>query len=163
MDAMVQDFKYAIRSLTRSAGTTVVIVATLGLAIGTSALMFTVAANVLQSVPVRLLLLMAALLVWIACAKVANVVLARAMNRRRELAVRSAIGASRLGLVRLILVEDVMLSIASGAAGLLPAILAAMFPGPDRHPLAYGLVLVLVGTVALAASYVPARAALRAD
>src|SRR5437867_12829002 len=53
MDAIFQDLKYAIRSLTRSAGTTVVIVATLSLAMGTSAVMFTVAETVLQSVPAR--------------------------------------------------------------------------------------------------------------
>src|SRR5262245_8891098 len=53
VDSLLQDVKYAIRSLTRSGVTTVVIVATLALAMGTSAVMFTVAEAVLQSVPAR--------------------------------------------------------------------------------------------------------------
>ncbi|HEY6212612.1 MAG TPA: hypothetical protein VIW45_10020, partial [Vicinamibacterales bacterium] len=53
VDAIYVDLRYAIRSLTRSAATTLIIVATLALAMGTSAVMFTVAETVLQSVPAR--------------------------------------------------------------------------------------------------------------
>ncbi len=123
-----------------------------------------------------LALLLDGLIVGIACMNLANMQLARATTRRREVAIRLSVGASRFRLVRQLLTESVLLACAGGFAGILCAYGAAAifkriklpvaFPisidlTPDWHAVLFTCAVSLVAGIGFGLA--PALASTRAD
>jgi putative ABC transport system permease protein len=113
-------------------------------------------------------------LLFIGCANVANLLLVRSARRSREIAVRSAIGASRMRIVRQLVVENLVLALLGGAAGTLAAywglhLLLSIAPyvprsediAVDRWALAFSLGLAVVTGIGF--GLVPALQATRID
>jgi len=122
------------------------------------------------------LMCMVGLVLLIACANVANLLIARAFARQKEIAVRLSIGASRGQLVRQLLVESLVLSFCGGAAGIGLAMLLThgltslipsesspllISPAPDVRILAFTLGLTLI--TSLIFGLLPALRASRPD
>ena len=116
-----------------------------------------------------------AFVLLIACANVANLLLVRASDRRRELAIRSALGASTFRIVRLVLTESLALALAGGTIGVILAfwisdVIVATFGsdvpywiqfGVDARVLLFGLTTTIV--TGLLCGLVPALQSRRPD
>jgi putative ABC transport system permease protein len=126
--------------------------------------------------PLWLLMALVALLLTIACASVANLLLARGVARRKEIAIRLAIGASRARVFRQLVTEALVLTVSGAAVGLLlaswsgNALVASLRTNASRLSLdtstgwrTLAFTLALAGGVSILSALLPALGATRRD
>lgn len=126
--------------------------------------------------PLEILMAVCVLLLIIVCANVANLLLARAVSRNKEMAIRLALGAGRGRIIRQLLIETLLLAAAGAAVGMLLVawtgqLLNRMLPAVDfpfdleggfnLNTLGFTLLIVVVATVASGVS--PALLSVRTD
>ncbi|HEY3706855.1 MAG TPA: ABC transporter permease [Terracidiphilus sp.] len=123
----------------------------------------------------RLLTGVAAMVLLVACANIANLLLVRSMSRKAEMSIRTALGARRTRIIRQLLTESLVLATAGGLLGLVVAylgarmLLALAFPDAQNMPIeaapslpvmgfAFGLSLLTGGLFGLAPAWVASHA-----